>query len=139
MNRSAPITTAFVIITMVASVWFINLQFLTREVPESHAEEIKEYVAVTEVIIESQQNRVSIGQKSMRVGSTALDLLKATTKVSMTGEGVNAYVTAINGREASTPQREFWALYVNGKQADVGAGSYVLQEADSIEWKLETY
>ena len=55
------------------------------------------------------------------------------------GEGKNAYVTGINGREADTKKKEYWAFYVNGKPATVGAGSYILKQADKIEWKIENY
>jgi hypothetical protein len=73
------------------------------------------------------------------VGKTALDLIKEKTKVVIKGEGVNAYVIEINGRLAEDSKKEFWAFYVNGKQAEVGVGSYKLKEGDRIEWKIETY
>lgn len=70
---------------------------------------------------------------------TALEFTKEKTKVVTKGEGVNAYVIEINGRKANDLNKEFWAFYVNGKQAEVGAGSYQLEEGDKIEWKLEKY
>lgn len=72
-------------------------------------------------------------------GETALTLLQTTTKVQTKGEGKNAYVTQIANIAADEAKKQFWAFYVNGKQAEVGAGSYVLQDGDKIEWKLETY
>lgn len=71
--------------------------------------------------------------------STALDYLKANYEVQTLGEGVNAYVVEINGRRASDTKKEFWSFYVNGKMADVGAGSYILKPDDRIEWKIENY
>jgi hypothetical protein len=73
------------------------------------------------------------------VGTTALQLLRTTHKISTQGEKENAYVTAIDGKEALSTQKEFWAFYVNGKQAAVGAGSYHVKNNDTIEWKIETY
>lgn len=76
----------------------------------------------------------------INAGSTALQLLIATEhKVSMKGEKENAFITAINGRVADAAKHEFWAFYVNGKQAVVGAGTYRVKNNDTIEWKIETY
>lgn len=70
---------------------------------------------------------------------TALELLQKTTTVKTKGSGTNAYVTQIGDREASDSKKEFWAFYVNGKLADVGAGTYKLRNDDTIMWKIETY
>ena len=72
-------------------------------------------------------------------GKTALDLTKEKASVKIKGEGVNAYLTEINGLEALNSKKEYWAFYVNGKMAEVGAGSYKLKEGDKIEWKIEKY
>lgn len=72
-------------------------------------------------------------------GETALELLQKTTTVKAKGEGVNAYVTEINNLTAQEKNKEYWAFYVNGKLASVGAGSYVLKDQDKIEWKIEKY
>ncbi|MCX6730907.1 MAG: DUF4430 domain-containing protein [Candidatus Roizmanbacteria bacterium] len=77
--------------------------------------------------------------EQVRVGSTALHLLSSTHQVVTKGQKENAFVTAIDGYTADTEKREFWAFYVNGKQAEVGAGSYVIKNHDTIEWKIETY
>ncbi|MEK8228800.1 DUF4430 domain-containing protein [Oerskovia sp. M15] len=57
----------------------------------------------------------------------------------MQGEGENAYVVAIDGREVQESAKEFWALYVNGETAQVGAGTLVTETGDEITWKLETF
>jgi hypothetical protein len=72
-------------------------------------------------------------------GKNALDLTKKLATVITKGEGVNAYVTIINGREVKSANKEFWAFYVNGKQSTVGAGGYQLKNGDKIEWKIEKY
>jgi len=71
--------------------------------------------------------------------TTTLDLLKVTTKIETKGEGVNAYVVTINGRTASSVDKEYWAFYVNDKPATVGAGSYKLMPNDKILWKIEKF
>lgn len=95
-------------------------------------------------IVERQSTKqisVNLNSKILRIeeGKTALDLLNKFTKVETKGEGANAYVTSINGKKALTEKKEYWAFYVNGKPAAVGAGSYKLKSGDKIEWKIEKY
>lgn len=73
-------------------------------------------------------------------GETALDLLRendATAEVSGTGE--NAFVTGICGYTADEDENEFWAFYVDGEQAEVGAGTFETEDGQEITWKLETF
>ena len=78
----------------------------------------------------NQQDFVKI---EIQQGKTALDLLRKTSQVKTTGEGENAFVTEIDSKTASAVKKEFWAFYVNGKQAEVGAGSYLLKPQDKIK------
>ena len=78
-------------------------------------------------------------EQEITKGSTALELLKKTATIRYSGEGKNAFVTKINGRTAQTQQKEYWALYINSKLSDIGAGSYILHPNDKIEWKIEKY
>ena len=71
--------------------------------------------------------------------TTALGLLKQTTKVKTRGDGQNAFVIEINDKVANDKKKEYWAFYINGKLSPVGAGSYELKNADKIEWKIENY
>lgn len=93
-------------------------------------------VSVSQMIAGQDKKPISYG---VDFGETALDLLKDTVAVETKGEGVDAYVTKINGRWADSAKKEFWAFYVNGKPAEVGAGSYKLKPGDKIEWRIETY
>lgn len=72
-------------------------------------------------------------------GTTALEALEENFEIVKSGEGENAFIKAIKGIEANEKDKTFWAFYVNGKQAEVGAGSYRVNNNDKIEWKLETY
>ena len=88
------------------------------------------------IIIASKKNQSLV---KVKVGTTALHILSSTHKVIINGKKENAFVTTIDGRVASGTDKEFWAFYVNGKQAPVGAGSYYVKNNDTIEWKIETY
>ena len=73
------------------------------------------------------------------IGKTALEATESKAKVITSGTGANAFVTSINGREADIKKREFWEFIVNGSQAQVGAGSYIIQNNDEIQWKISNY
>lgn len=87
----------------------------------------------------SYDGKSSVKTAQIKMGSTALQLLSTTHSVIQKGQKENAFVTSIDGRASSADNKEFWAFYVNGKQAEVGAGSYILKNNDTIEWKIETY
>ncbi len=75
-----------------------------------------------------------------RTGATALELLlEADPSAEVTGEGENAFVTAIGGRAADDSKQEFWALSVDGEPAQVGAGTLETEDGQEITWTLETY
>jgi hypothetical protein len=73
------------------------------------------------------------------VGKNALEATESKLKVITNGTGVNAFVTSIGGREADTKKREFWEFKVNRSQAQVGAGSYIIQNNDEIQWKITNF
>lgn len=75
-----------------------------------------------------------------RTGSTALELLlEADPSAEVTGEGENAFVTAIGGRAADDSKQEFWSLSVDGEPAQVGAGTLETEDGQEITWTIETY
>ncbi|MBI2984832.1 MAG: DUF4430 domain-containing protein [Candidatus Kerfeldbacteria bacterium] len=67
-------------------------------------------------------------------GKNALELLQAEHQVDVSDQG---FVNAIDSRPPG--DREYWAFYVNGKLADVGAKEYQTKSRDTIEWKLEKF
>ena len=72
----------------------------------------------------------------LKSGQTALDLLKASHTIeTKTFSGIGEYVTTIDGKKEDS--KHFWALYVNGKQSQVGASDYKVKAGDKIEWKFE--
>lgn len=73
------------------------------------------------------------------VGQNALAVTQTEVKTISTGTGTNAFVTSINSHIADSKKHEFWELDANGTETRVGAGSYIIQKGDSIEWNLNTY
>ncbi|MFD2028968.1 DUF4430 domain-containing protein [Promicromonospora aerolata] len=75
-----------------------------------------------------------------RTGATALELLLETDpSAEVTGEGENAFVTAIGGRVADESKNEFWALSVDGENAQVGAGALETEDGQEITWTIDTF
>lgn len=86
-----------------------------------------------------QQVWASTGQTSLKAGSTAKDLLEQTGLTLDAGESswgwyLNGITSPFDGKSYGYDfaTNSYWRFYVNGKFADVGAGSYELQEGDAI-------
>lgn len=69
-------------------------------------------------------------------GKTALELLKTEATVVTKDSSFGPYVDSINGVAGGTDGK-YWAFYVNGQMAQVGADAYVTQATDKVEWKFE--
>ena len=81
----------------------------------------------------------STGQTSLKAGSTAKDLLEQTGLTLDAGESswgwyLNGITSPFDGKSYGydSATNSYWHFYVNGEFADVGAGSYELQEGDAI-------
>ncbi len=70
-----------------------------------------------------------------RDGSDALALLKQHATVSTKHYSFGDLVVSINGVAGNGPK--YWTFYINGKEASVGAGSYVTKNSDMLMWKLQ--
>lgn len=82
----------------------------------------------------SQQQGSGISYKGQN-GKTALDLLKSNYKVETQSFTGGEFVKSINGQ---TPDNNhFWAFYVNGQEATIGASQYVTKDGDTVEWKMK--
>jgi hypothetical protein len=106
----------------------------------THSEQIKKIKA--SVLInpgEKQSQLLSAQGVTVEEGKTALDLTKQVAKVETKGKGENAFVISIDGKVADSAKKEFWELLINGKSAEVGAGSYKIKDGDKIEWRISTY
>lgn len=71
-------------------------------------------------------------------GTTALDVLTTHATISTKKSSYGILVNSINGYVNGTDNK-FWTYMVNGKDAQVGAGEYKVQNGDIIEWKFTSY
>lgn len=90
---------------------------------------------------EPSQEEKSLGESEWisyqgEEGKDALFLLRQKAIVQQDKSGL---VNSIDGRKTDAGKREYWAFYVNGKLAPVGAADYVTKTQDKIEWKIERY
>jgi hypothetical protein len=69
-------------------------------------------------------------------GRSALDLLKVFHRVDTKETSYGPMIVGIDG--LAPDSSHFWAFYVNGKLADVGADKYITKNSDQIEWKVES-
>jgi hypothetical protein len=69
-------------------------------------------------------------------GKNALELLQAHATVITKDSSYGPYVDSINGVAGGTDGK-YWAFYVHGELAQVGAGAYTTKNGDNFEWKFE--
>lgn len=75
---------------------------------------------------------------------TALDVLEKAVQekniqLEYSGSGTTAYVKAINGlSELDRGAESGWLYRVNGEIPDEGAGTYIVQNGDHLEWFYTT-
>lgn len=129
------IVVGFIIIIGLTAILFIPKE--SKKIPQKD-QKSEQTITVSEKITTQQQTKQFVTIQIQK-GKSALDLLNKTTTIQTKGAGQQAFVVEINNVKAEDSKKQFWAFYVNGKQAGVGAGSYILKPNDKIEWKIETY
>ena len=134
MNKN--VLYGLIVVAILAVAGFFGYQYIQDQSSDNTAtQESNTSSTPTPTVAESTPEVVSYQGEE---GKTALALLQENAEVEMSGEGEMAFVTSINGVEADS-SHQFWAFYVNGEQAQVGAGSYTTKASDEIEWKLEEF
>ena len=87
-----------------------------------------------QVVKNSQSQTTEISYKGQS-GKDALTLLKTHAQVQTKHYSFGDLVAAINGAAGNGPK--YWTFYINGKEAQVGAGAYVTKSTDMLDWKLQ--
>lgn len=49
------------------------------------------------------------------------------------------FITSINDVEQDESEGLYWLYYINEEMPSVGAGDYIVEDGDLIEWKLESF
>ncbi|TSC89374.1 MAG: hypothetical protein G01um10145_531 [Microgenomates group bacterium Gr01-1014_5] len=117
-----------------------NFAFLKSTLsPAMPASEVAREVKKATVEIVDRGELRKYPDLEFKEGETALGLTRLVVEVETKGEGEQAFVTAISGKLADSVKKEFWSFLVNGKMAETGAGSYKVQNGDTITWKISTF
>jgi hypothetical protein len=66
-------------------------------------------------------------------GTTLLELMQELYDIEEEG----GMITSIEGAAQDESRNAFWTFEVNDEQSSVGAGEYVLQNNDQIDWELD--
>ena len=103
----------------------------------------KQQAVVSDIVIANGKNNITalvfeLSYKG-KDGVSALDLLKQTATIKTSGTSENTFVTSIDNVTPDSKNNEFWALYINGESATVGAYSLKTKSTDIITWKIGTF
>lgn len=98
--------------------------------------EQKKQIPITQKITLVEQQKTSSDIIQAREGETALDVLARTKNIEIKEYSFGKAVESIEGVKNGTGGR-FWIYYVNDKEMQVGAGEYVVQPNDTVEWKFK--
>lgn len=77
--------------------------------------------------LSANENLFQVMEKAAKENNLAFE--------SKTYEGLGALVTKIGGKENGADNR-YWQYWVNNQKPEVGAGLYILQAGDIVEWKF---
>lgn len=117
MKRFAPL--AIIVVLLGGTIWYVaardtqSTETTTVETTASPASEVVTYQ----------------GQE----GKNALEVLKSEFTVTTEETSFGEMVQSINGLAAD--DSHYWALYVNGEMASVGAADIQTTPSDTIEWR----
>ncbi len=112
-----------------------RIQSLNTPTPSPYVQYTRH--ATVDVMADGKDTRIN--DVEYKEGETALDLTKKVANVETKGNGEQAFITSINGRTANDKKHEFWSLAINGRDSEVGAGTYKVQAGDVIAWSIKTY
>ena len=86
-------------------------------------------------IVKNSQNQTTQISYKGENGKDALSLLKQHAVVQVKHYSFGDLVTSINGTAGNGPK--YWTFYINGKEAQVGAGAYTTKNSDTLSWRLQ--
>lgn len=126
------------IVILLMTVGFWKLKTQNSNSATLNERVVQTYKATLEIKVDSTKQDFDITQQ---IGKTALEATQIALdgKVITSGTGSNSFVLGIAGRTADTKKHEFWKLVINGKDSEVGAGSYKIQNNDSVVWQIDNY
>ncbi|MBD3406694.1 MAG: DUF4430 domain-containing protein [Candidatus Lokiarchaeota archaeon] len=88
--------------------------------------------------------QVDFGNGTLRTfndlsSDTVLNLTESVLPVEYEWEGNLVFVTAIDGVSQSSQEGKWWQYWINGEYGSIAANKYILDDYDTVEWKLVSY
>jgi len=120
-----------------------NSQNLKDSEKANSSEIFSEESGVDEKIIEvSLKAQDKTYLQKIKEGSSAYELMNQLKNQGLTFtaneySNLGFFIIEINGIKEDRKSKNYWTLYLNGKEATVGASKLILKASDSVEWKLE--
>ncbi len=92
--------------------------------------------AATEVSLTVDFGNGTIQEFTSLEGTNVLEATNSTTAVDVEWYGDLVFVTAISGVSQDHDANLYWQYWVNGELGPCAANMYILEDGDSIEWRL---
>ena len=123
MSRAAILKTNIIVVVLIAALGLGGWAYIANS--PSHK---------VDVVTNAQHQLTQLSYKGQS-GQNALALLKKHATVATKHYSFGDMVTSVNGVNGTGPK--YWTFYINGKMAEVGAGSYVTKNGDTLMWRLQ--
>jgi len=123
MSRAAILKTNILAVAVIAALGFGSWAYIANQ--PNHK---------VSIITNAQHQTTQLSYHG-QTGQTALALLKTHAAILTKHYSFGDMVTTIDGTKGTGPR--YWTFYVNGKQAQVGAGTYITKNTDMLSWKLQ--
>lgn len=129
---------AVLLIAMVLGFLFSDTQdFMSGMDNQEEAEQVdvKEGLATIAVFSNESEIKGSPVEIDVDHEMDVLAYMVENFSVEGTDEG---FITSIEGIEQDESEGLYWLYYINEEMPSVGAGEYIVEDGDLIEWKLES-
>ncbi len=126
MSRVALTRNLRLLIAAVVAIFLLGGGILTYATVATHSD--------AQTVTNAQHQLTQISYRGQN-GVDGLTLLKRHATVGVKHYSFGDLVTSINGVSGNGPK--YWTFYINGKEASVGAGSYISKNTDTLKWVLQ--
>lgn len=127
--KNKKIVVGFIILMLialgVASAIIIQLDEPRQPTTETSSVDMAEQPALAEVI-----------RFTAEPGKSILEQLEHKAAIETKNSAYGVYVDAINGKRGGE-EGKYWAFYIDGEMAQIGADTYITEGGELIEWKFE--
>ena len=107
---------------------------LNRRNAKQTTNQVVNYGSAVQIIQPGQKSPVTTSRVMLQEKETALSLLERTQTVMVKKSSLGSLVEAINGVKNGNDGK-YWTYLINGKEANVGAGQYIVRSDDIIVWQ----